>query len=147
MIQAKSLSGHCLLAAVAVGCGKVETGIPWWAIFAAVIVFASLLSVFSVHTSKENTPATKGDLLSALAAHNLELKSVRETIDSLDMEPLGTDGTQWAPLPDGTNAVKLPDGTFRLATPVRPGGIGVSVIMGNPSAELSAAPPEDGDQS
>ena len=81
-----------------------------------------------------------------LNAQNLTVKSVREVIDSLELRDLGTDGTQYAPLPDGTNAVKLPDGSIRLATPVRVEGIGVSIVMGSASAHLNVEPPE-GDQS
>ena len=74
-----------------------------------------------MHAGRGGEPVTLGDLKEQFAANNQELKSVKATIDSLPMEPLGTDGAEYAPLPNGTNVVKMPDGTVRLALPVRLG--------------------------
>ena len=64
-------------------------------------------------------PVTKADLQEILAAHNQEIRDIRQVVNDLPMEPLGEDGTTYARLPDGANVVQLPDGTIRLALPVR----------------------------
>lgn len=143
MIQAKALGIYALTAILGIAGGKLEPDIPWWVVFAGVILASCVIGTLTMHGRRDDAPLTLGDLKEQFAARDLELKSVRETIDGLDMEPLGTDGTEWAPLPDGTNAVKLPDGTIRLATPARVGGIGVGAFLGSPTVYSGEAPPED----
>ena len=145
MIQAKALTSHGLLAAVAVGCGKMETGIPWWVIFAAVIIFAALLAIFTTHSRKDDEPLTRGSYKELLAANNLELKTFKSMVDDLPMEPLGTSGAKYARLPDRTNVVKLPDGTIRLAFPVQLSAAFEGDVVGRLSAAvLKTSPPEQG---
>lgn len=93
---------------------------PAWVIWATFIVFAALHIAMKMHTGQRGEPVTIGDLEDRLAANNLELRDMRETIGKLPMEPVGGDsGATYAELPNGTRAVKLPDGTIRLALPVR----------------------------
>ena len=123
-IQAQALAGYVLSIVIGIAAGKIEPDIPWWVVCGAAINMFSLIAVFTMYTKKDDAPATRSDIIDALAAHDLELKSFREAIDSLPMEPLGEDGTTYAPLPDRTRAVRLPDGTIRLALPVYIAGIG-----------------------
>ena len=99
----------------------MEPDIPWWVVFALVIVASSLLSILVTHSRKDDAPVTKGDLKEQLAANNLELQGIRDAADKLPMEALGTDGAECARLPEGTNLVKTPAGDFRLALPVNLG--------------------------
>lgn len=118
MIQAKAFSGHAAAVFVGMGAGKVDAGIPWWVIVAGVLVFYAAWGVFTTHSPKGDEPGTRRVIREELAAHNLELKSVKETIDSLPIESVGADGTRYAELPEGTQIAVRPNGTLRFAIPV-----------------------------
>ena len=100
-------------------------GVMWgaddfpWAVVAAgcfgVLMIWESIRIFT--SKKDDAPVTVGKLNEALTARDLEIRSVRKTIEALDMKPLGAEGASVATLPNGTNAVKMPDGTIRLALP------------------------------
>lgn len=113
------MSGNGLAVVVGMGAGKMETGIPWWAIFAGAIIFACAFGVFQAHERKGDAPATVDAIKDAFAANSLELQSIRAAAEELDMEPFGDSGITSARLPDRTTLVRLPDGSFRLAMPRR----------------------------
>ena len=91
-------------------------------------------------------PITKADLREILAAHNQEIRDIRLVVSDLQMEPLGTDGTKYARLPDGTNIVEMPNGQIRLALPVRLSAAFSGRVVGRLSAAvLKTSPPKQED--
>ena len=85
---------------------------------------------------------TTANFREILAAHNQEIRDIRLAVRDLPMVPLGTDGAEYAPLPEGTNVVRLPDGTIRLALPVR---IFASIRSGVPTVTVKLRVPKESD--
>ena len=121
----------------------METGIPWWAIFGAIVIFSSLLAVFTMHTPESTDPVSTADIERLLDNRLFQVGEMKAVVATLSQKPLGTDGTTVAKLPEGTNVVTLPDGTIRLALPVRISGTGVSGFTSAAVAALTVRKPGD----
>ncbi len=138
MIQAKAVSFYALTGILGVAGGKMEPDIPWWVVFAGVMVLCVLLGLFATHErDSDKTDITKGDFQKLLEDSNYQVRELKSAVAKLPQVRLGDAGHTYTELPAGARMVTKADGELLLALPIRipasagEPAVGVSLVGGS----------------
>ena len=114
-------SEYLFLIAVGALADRFMPDLPSWVLIAALVSVGAMYIAQVMHRDKDDKPPTKGDIAGIekrLGDRLFKVSALQSLAANLPQEPIGTDGTTWAELPEGTRIVVAPDGTLSLATPV-----------------------------